>query len=57
MRFLHTWITTIELHECPECGRFFALEPMTFLKDILPEVADVLCLCPECRSVARLANG
>lgn len=49
MRFLHTWNTTIELHECPECGRFFAPEPMTFLKDMLPEVADVLCLCPECR--------
>ncbi|MCK4449703.1 MAG: (2Fe-2S)-binding protein [Anaerolineae bacterium] len=49
MRFLHTWNTTIELHECPECGRFFAPEPMTFLKDMLPEVADVLSLCPECR--------
>ena len=40
MRFLHTWNTTIELHEFPECGCFFAPEPMTFLKDVLPEVED-----------------
>ena len=48
-RFLHTWNTTVELHSCPECGRFFAPEPTAFLKEMLPEVADVWGLCPECR--------
>lgn len=48
-RFLYTWNTTIELHTCPECGCFFAPEPTAFLKEMLPEVADVWSLCPECR--------
>jgi bidirectional [NiFe] hydrogenase diaphorase subunit len=48
-RILHTWNTIVELHTCPECGRFFAPEPMAFLKEMLPEVADVWALCPECR--------
>jgi bidirectional [NiFe] hydrogenase diaphorase subunit len=48
-RFLHTWNTTVELHACPECGRFYAPEPMAFLKETLPDVADSWGLCPECR--------
>ena len=48
-RFLHTWNTTVELHACPECGRFFAPEPMAFLKETLPDVAESWGLCPECR--------
>ena len=54
-RILHTCNTTVELHTCPQCGRFFAPEPTAFLKEILPEVADVWGLCPECcrRRTAR----
>lgn len=48
-RILHTWNTTVELHACPACGGFFAPEPMAFLKEMLPEVADLWALCPECR--------
>jgi bidirectional [NiFe] hydrogenase diaphorase subunit len=48
-RILHTWNTTVELHACPECGRFFAPEPTAFLKEMLPEAADVWGLCPECQ--------
>ena len=48
-RFLHTWNTTVELHACPGCGRFFAPEPMAFLKETLPDVAESWGLCPECR--------
>jgi bidirectional [NiFe] hydrogenase diaphorase subunit len=47
-RFLHTWNTTVELHPCPECGRFFAPQPTVFLGEILPEVADLWGVCPEC---------
>ena len=47
-RILHTWNTTIELHACPGCGRFFAPEPTAFLKEMLPEVVDVWSQCPEC---------
>jgi len=54
-RILHTWNTTVELQACPECGRFFAPEPAAFLKEMLPELADVWGLCPECcrRRTAR----
>jgi NADH dehydrogenase/NADH:ubiquinone oxidoreductase subunit G len=54
-RILHTWNTTVELEACPECGRFFAPEPLTFVKDMLPEVADLWGTCPEClrRRTAR----
>ena len=48
-RILHTWNTAVELHACPECGRFFAPEPTAFLKEMLPEVADSWALCPVCR--------
>jgi bidirectional [NiFe] hydrogenase diaphorase subunit len=48
-RILYTWNTTVELHACPECGRFFAPEPTALLKEMLPEVAEVWSLCPECR--------
>jgi bidirectional [NiFe] hydrogenase diaphorase subunit len=47
-RILHTWNTTVQLHACPECGRFFAPEPTAFLKEVLPELADIWGLCPEC---------
>jgi NADH dehydrogenase/NADH:ubiquinone oxidoreductase subunit G len=47
-RILRTWNTTVELHTCPECGCFFAPEPTAFLKEMLPEAADVWGLCPEC---------
>jgi bidirectional [NiFe] hydrogenase diaphorase subunit len=50
-RILHTWNTVVELHPCPECGRFFAPEPMAFLEDAMPEVADAWALCPDCRMV------
>ena len=54
-RILHTWNTTVELHACPACGRFFAPEPTAFLKEMLPEAADVWGLCPDClrRRTAR----
>lgn len=48
-RILHTWNTTVELHACPECGRFFALEPTAFLKEMFPEIKDLWSLCPACR--------
>jgi NADH dehydrogenase/NADH:ubiquinone oxidoreductase subunit G len=48
-RILHTWNTTVELHTCPQCGRFFAPEPMAFLREVFPEVAGLWALCPECR--------
>lgn len=48
-RILHTWNTTVELHACPECGRFFAPEPMSFLKETFPEINDLWDLCPACR--------
>jgi bidirectional [NiFe] hydrogenase diaphorase subunit len=47
-RILHTWNTTVELHACPECGCFFAPELTSFLKEMMPEVADVWGLCPDC---------
>ena len=48
-RILHTWNTTVELHTCPQCGRFFAPEPMAFLKAMFPEVEELWARCPECR--------
>ena len=48
-RILHTWNTTVELNACPECGRFFAPEPMSFLKEVFPEIKDLWTLCPACR--------
>lgn len=48
-RILHTWNTTVELHSCPDCGSFFAPGPTFFLKDSLPEIADMWTVCPECR--------
>ena len=48
-RILHTWHTTIELHTCPQCGKFFAPEPMAFLSEMFPEVEKLWPLCPECR--------
>lgn len=48
-RILHTWNTTVELHACPECGRFFAPKPMSFLKEMFPEINDQWDLCPACR--------
>jgi bidirectional [NiFe] hydrogenase diaphorase subunit len=50
-RILHTWNTVVELHACPECGRFFSPEPMAFLTEMLPEIADSWALCPDCRVV------
>jgi len=47
-RILHNWNTTVELRACPECGRFFAPEPTAFLKEMLPETAEVWGVCPEC---------
>ena len=49
-RILHTWHTTVELHPCPSCGRFFAPQPMAFLAEMLPEVKALWTLCPECRA-------
>lgn len=48
-RILHTWNTTVDLSACPECGRFFAPEPMSFLKEMFPEIKDLWALCPACR--------
>jgi ferredoxin len=48
-RILHTWNTTVKLHACPECGRFFAPEPMFLLKEKFPEIEDQWTLCPACR--------
>ncbi len=47
-RILHNWNTTVELRPCPECGRFFASEPTDFLREMLPETAEVWGVCPEC---------
>jgi bidirectional [NiFe] hydrogenase diaphorase subunit len=54
-RILHTWNTVVELQPCPDCGRFFAPEPMALLKEVLPEVMDLWGVCPEClqRRTAR----
>ncbi len=54
-RILHNWHTTITLHPCPECGRFFAPEPTTLLQELLPETTGLWGLCPEClrRRTAR----
>jgi NADH dehydrogenase/NADH:ubiquinone oxidoreductase subunit G len=54
-RILHTWNTVIELRPCPDCGRFFAPEPMAFVKEMMPEVTDYWGVCPEClrRRTAR----
>ena len=54
-RILHTWNTTVELHACPACGRFFAPEPTAFVKEMVPEAEDVWGLCPAClrRRTAR----
>jgi bidirectional [NiFe] hydrogenase diaphorase subunit len=48
-RILHTWNTTVELHACPDCGRFFAPRPTAFLKQALPEAASLWGVCPDCR--------
>jgi bidirectional [NiFe] hydrogenase diaphorase subunit len=47
-RTLHNWNTTVELRPCPECGRIFAPEPTAFLKEMLPETAELWGVCPEC---------
>jgi bidirectional [NiFe] hydrogenase diaphorase subunit len=47
-RILHNWNTTVELRPCPECGRFFVPEPTVFLKEMLPETAELWGMCPEC---------
>jgi bidirectional [NiFe] hydrogenase diaphorase subunit len=47
-RVLHTWNTVVKLRPCPGCGRFFAPEPMAFLKEMMPEVTDLWSVCPEC---------
>ena len=50
-RILHTWHTTVALTPCPACGRFFAPQPVAALADaIVPEVAALRALCPECRA-------
>jgi bidirectional [NiFe] hydrogenase diaphorase subunit len=58
-RILHTWNTTVTLHACPECGGFFAPEPTAFLKEMLPEIAELWALCPQCRrkKAAQQAPG
>jgi bidirectional [NiFe] hydrogenase diaphorase subunit len=56
-RILHTWNTTVALHACPECGRFFAPEPTAFLKEMLPEIAALWALCPECRCKKALQQS
>jgi bidirectional [NiFe] hydrogenase diaphorase subunit len=48
-RILHTWNTVVELTACPGCGRFFAPQPMVWLEEMHPEVAELWTLCPECR--------
>jgi len=50
LRLLHTWHTTVELQACPACGRFFAPRPTAFLREMLPETANLWALCPECRA-------
>jgi ferredoxin len=49
LRILHTWNTTIELQACPACGEFFSPQPMAFIKEMLPETAELWDLCPQCR--------
>ena len=48
-RILHTWHTTVALHPCHGCGRYFAPQPMAFLTEMMPEVESLWTLCPECR--------
>ncbi len=48
-RILHTWNTTVELHACPECGHFHTPKPMSFLKEMFPEIKGLWGLCPQCR--------
>jgi bidirectional [NiFe] hydrogenase diaphorase subunit len=56
-RILHTWNTTVTLHACPECGGFFAPEPTAFLKEMLPEIAQLWALCPQCRRQKALQQA
>lgn len=53
-RILHTWNTTVTLHNCPECGEPYAPDPMAFLKEQVPVSADLWGLCPQCRRQATL---
>jgi NADH dehydrogenase/NADH:ubiquinone oxidoreductase subunit G len=55
-RILHTWNTTIPLHDCPDCGEPFAPEPMSFLKEQVPVSAALWGKCPKCRRKATLAQ-
>ncbi|MBN1660419.1 MAG: (2Fe-2S)-binding protein [Anaerolineae bacterium] len=48
-RLLRTWNTEVELCACPECGCFFAPQPVAFLGEMLPEVGELWALCPACR--------
>ncbi|MDD3580833.1 MAG: 2Fe-2S iron-sulfur cluster-binding protein [Desulfobacca sp.] len=49
VRILYTWHTRVELHPCPQCGRFFAPQAMAFLPQKFPEIDSLWRLCPECR--------
>lgn len=55
-RVLRTWNTTVPLHNCPECGRPYAPEPMSFLTERVPVSAELWGLCPKCRRQATVAH-
>jgi bidirectional [NiFe] hydrogenase diaphorase subunit len=50
VRLLSNWHTRIERNPCPDCGRYFAPEKMSFLKEMFSEIESLWTLCPECRS-------
>jgi bidirectional [NiFe] hydrogenase diaphorase subunit len=48
-RLLHTWHTSVPLKPCPECGEYFAPDPMMFLRDLVTVSAELWGICPACR--------
>jgi ferredoxin len=48
-RLLHTCHTRVPLKPCPECGEYFAPDPMMFLRGVVPVSAEMWGICPACR--------
>ena len=55
-RVLHTWNTRVPLAPCPVCGRPFAPEPMTFLRELAQAGEHLWGVCPACRRKAAAAQ-
>jgi predicted molibdopterin-dependent oxidoreductase YjgC len=55
-RVLRTWNTSVPLKPCPLCGRPYAPEPMTFLRDLVEASQHLWGICPACRRKAAAAQ-